>query len=1065
MRIESVTFKNLNSLSGEHTIDFTGPPLGTTGFFAITGPTGAGKTTIFDAICLALYGKTPRLTQSTDQIMTRHTASSFSRVRFRTGNSCYISRWSLHKARGKADGALQPQEMELAEIKENVPRSIQEGKTNVCQAVESITGLDFERFTRSMMLAQGDFASFLKANATERAELLERLTGSAIYTDLSIAAYQKNKEIKSQLEFLEKQKEHIIVLNEEQVKNLKKKQSSIAKQCKEIQKERKDIDRKLGLMRDLDKLEQKGKNVRIEMKNAVLEKEKTLPLVTEAERARKARRFSNNLDEIKRLSKEANTASGECDNLSRSLDAANREVESWGNKHKQAQKELDAAKTASQQAESTLQEAARLETSLSHNNAALERAEQSLVKNANKQKTLRQKLRTESDIIDTAASQLEQLDIERKDHAVLNIDQAVYMTNEFCTEAERLVKLNEEQGVLKLRLAQLAPDIETNNTNRVVVDKTPGSETTQEQVSRMQSLFEKSAAENRQYASLFTVSTVFTILDKHNQEFTAAQRHELVETLIKTELLHDGQGQHITEGPAGDFQNILQEMKSGLREGTKELRAMLQGLNTTAGAAEAACLERAYTEREYNVKSQEIITIKDKLQKLHQQIQTAAQQSGTFDDALAAPGEWKQAIIGELKNKNLTLEKQTGRREHLSSEIQNHKTNLEVIKNELHSLEALVVEETAETEKLRVESGHMQASKKKLLNNLPAAKFKTAVAKKLKQAETRLADAAEQMNKAAQTAAADKGLLESRRGEFEHIQKQLAGIKADLEAKLSATQFRSIEEVGKAMRTPEQIEELETRIQSAQQELEAKQKFLESIVAEYRELQTNVTWKQTAAELESAVEKLDEDYEANLKESGIIQERLDKNNADKTRREKLAGQIENTGHSAAKWALMNELIGSSSGRKFQKIAQNMTIDFLLALANEHLMRFGGRYKLKKALDKELELEIIDTWQANAVRPTSTLSGGELFTASLALALALSDLVAHTRKIDSLFLDEGFGSLDADLLETVLSALENLQSRGKVIGIISHVASLKERIPVQIQVRKMSHGHSTIDVTS
>jgi exonuclease SbcC len=163
------------------------------------------------------------------------------------------------------------------------------------------------------------------------------------------------------------------------------------------------------------------------------------------------------------------------------------------------------------------------------------------------------------------------------------------------------------------------------------------------------------------------------------------------------------------------------------------------------------------------------------------------------------------------------------------------------------------------------------------------------------------------------------------------------------------------------------------------------------------------------------------------------------------------------------WQQLNSLIGSADGAKYRKFAQGLTLDHLVYLANQQLERLHGRYQLARRSGGELELEVIDTWQADAARDTKTLSGGESFLVSLALALALSDLVSHKTSIDSLFLDEGFGTLDGETLEVALDALDNLNASGKMIGVISHVEALKERIPVQLKVHKsVGMGYSALD---
>ena len=160
---------------------------------------------------------------------------------------------------------------------------------------------------------------------------------------------------------------------------------------------------------------------------------------------------------------------------------------------------------------------------------------------------------------------------------------------------------------------------------------------------------------------------------------------------------------------------------------------------------------------------------------------------------------------------------------------------------------------------------------------------------------------------------------------------------------------------------------------------------------------------------------------------------------------------------------MNGLVGSAQGDKFRRFAQGLTLAHLVYLANQQLNRLHGRYQLQCQSSDTLALEVLDTWQADTVRDTKTLSGGESFLVSLALALALSDLVSAKTSIDSLFLDEGFGTLDNDTLEIALDALDNLNASGKMIGVISHVDTLKERIAVQIKVKKLSGlGVSCLD---
>jgi exonuclease SbcC len=136
---------------------------------------------------------------------------------------------------------------------------------------------------------------------------------------------------------------------------------------------------------------------------------------------------------------------------------------------------------------------------------------------------------------------------------------------------------------------------------------------------------------------------------------------------------------------------------------------------------------------------------------------------------------------------------------------------------------------------------------------------------------------------------------------------------------------------------------------------------------------------------------------------------------------------------------------------------------LVQLANAHLRNLYGRYIILKRKGEDLELDIVDTDQADNVRSMHTLSGGESFLVSLALALGLSDLAGRNANIRSLFIDEGFGTLDDQTLDIAITTLENLQAEGKTIGIISHVKELKERITAQIRVVKKGGGVSMVEV--
>jgi len=204
--------------------------------------------------------------------------------------------------------------------------------------------------------------------------------------------------------------------------------------------------------------------------------------------------------------------------------------------------------------------------------------------------------------------------------------------------------------------------------------------------------------------------------------------------------------------------------------------------------------------------------------------------------------------------------------------------------------------------------------------------------------------------------------------------------------------------------------------------------------------------------------------EANQRE-GALQQRLKEHKRRVNAAATLLKEIAQQEKSYLRWAKLDEIIGMADGKKFRVFAQGLTLKKLVYFANLHLERLNGRYLIEKNVKEDLDLNIIDTFQANNRRSMNTLSGGERFLVSLAMALGLSDLAGKDTRIESLFIDEGFGSLDDNSLDLALDTLENLQAQGKTIGIISHVKALKERIAIQIQVRKKGSGFSEITVST
>jgi DNA repair protein SbcC/Rad50 len=253
MKILAIRIKNLASLEGNTEIDFTAEPLCSAGIFAITGATGAGKSTILDALCLALYGKTPRYLQAKEtgieikdvqgstlsqgdvrSILRDGTADGFAEVDFKgTDGQYYRATWSVRRARNKAEGSMQADSVTLKNITSNI--DIPGRKPETLNEITRLVGLNFEQFTRSVLLAQGDFTAFMKANRDEKSSLLEKLTGTYIYSEISKKIFEKYKAEELLLRDLNVRKEGIITLTEEEVKALSADQELLESQITSLE--------------------------------------------------------------------------------------------------------------------------------------------------------------------------------------------------------------------------------------------------------------------------------------------------------------------------------------------------------------------------------------------------------------------------------------------------------------------------------------------------------------------------------------------------------------------------------------------------------------------------------------------------------------------------------------------------------------------------------------------------------------------------------------------------------------------------------------------------------------
>ncbi|WKX27366.1 AAA family ATPase [Tatumella ptyseos] len=284
---------------------------------------------------------------------------------------------------------------------------------------------------------------------------------------------------------------------------------------------------------------------------------------------------------------------------------------------------------------------------------------------------------------------------------------------------------------------------------------------------------------------------------------------------------------------------------------------------------------------------------------------------------------------------------------------------------------------------------------------------------------------------------------------------------------LQASRFADQQQFMAAILPESVVKDYQHKIEQAEQQIDrAKTRLQQAEQAVVQHNQTPPPLAQETGEILSAQRhQQQERYQQVLVQQGEVAQQLQADETLTQQQSSLIAMITERQVHLATWDHLNELIGSASGDKFRRFAQGLTLEHLVWLANQQLERLHGRYRLQRTERDLLELQVVDQWQADECRDTKTLSGGESFLVSLALALALSDLMSEKNHIDSLFLDEGFGTLDPATLDTALDALDSLNASGKMIGVISHVEAMKERIPIQINVKKVNGlGFSSLAIT-
>ncbi|MUI53342.1 AAA family ATPase [Aliivibrio fischeri] len=1211
MRILSLSFSNLNSLKGEWKIDFSASPFAENGLFAITGPTGAGKTTILDAICLALYHKTPRLggiSTSSNEIMTRGTAECSAEVEFEVKGKAYRAFWSQRRSRGKVDGNLQAATVELAEVDSEKVLATQVKKKD--ELINTITGLDFSRFTKSMMLSQGQFAAFLNADANDRAGLLEELTGTEIYGQISEKVHEHYTASKQKLAELKAKAEGVELLSEEDKQALIDEQTELQANQKQQQAQLVEWQAHVDWWNAEVKNQQQHQQA-IEHHQLALDKEKQaneqLHRLAQSEPAEKLRapyqlwqeaqtRFD---DVVKELSlTEVSHQQKTSDKLT---------LESHVTQLKQV---FDDIKMESKTLEALINDSVQpLDTKISQLTQQSQEKQQSIAHLTTRYEESHKKQQhltvTLSDVTETLAQLANYVEKHQSDvqlerylgqwkHQVSYIsqqDKEVSALNSKVTSAKAtldalLANMTKKETELQQAQVVVNTEMDALKAAELVLQQSQEKGTEAqlaEQVAaltnRHQYRVELTHVNNEYLRATKELQTLEIVHKTQSEEIQTleAQRTELgsqfkqleqqvidLTTLIeqegelakyRAELMKDkdcplcGSTHHplLEQSQSLDLNATMQRKKEAeqkraeIVEQGKSVREQLDSLKVKQEHCQSQCVQYqdivTSTQQQWSTLleatqltlslgdtdtiNQSIAECESLLTTLNEQVKQVRQADEKYraqqnqlqqaqhrldtvtagldydrkshqvaaqlqlDDSIKL--EQLQQHDAELKQQLVAEIEQTGFNAPKLAEIESWFTQKE---QDLQRIQQQISEQqrfTQQQQKLQSEHGHLSEQLSELTNQLQTAQAekvlltsdleqqkakrvelfgmqevkvaRSEMAEKLSDSEQRYQTEQQKLQILVQELAVIEGKLTSLKQSHANNDKLTTERSSVWKDALLHSPFETLELFQAALISEEerqQLLDLKTEIQQAIERTSALLDSAKHMKDQHYQMPKATEWQLMPKDtVESELAQVKSLSESLVKREGEIAQALRSDDERKTNQKALFEAIEAYQSEYDDIQYLHSLIGSQKGDKFRKFAQGLTLENLVYLANKQLTRLHGRYELKRKASDGLELQVLDTWQGDVVRDTKTLSGGESFLVSLALALALSDLVSHKTSIDSLFLDEGFGTLDSETLDMALDALDNLNASGKMIGVISHIEAMKERIPVQIKVTKRS----------
>jgi len=1078
MKILELRFKNLNSLYGEWIIDFTDPEYVSNGIFVLTGPTGAGKSTVLDAICLALYGSTPRLgkiTKSENGIMSRQTGECYAEVVFESQTGRFRCHWEQRRARKCAEGDLQSQEHHISDV--DTCKFIETKKSLVPGVIEEKTGMDFNRFTHSMLLAQGSFDAFLKADIEQKSKILEQITDTEIYSKISQRVHERRREEEDKLNLLQAEKSGITILEPEQEKEIEQELDVRKKEETDFNDKLVKTKESITWLNTIDKWKKEISSLSEEADKLQDDIDDFKPEREKLERARKASSLDGlyaKLTTIREQQLNDQEVLGTEEKLLPDLEkSAKKHAESF----KLAECQIIETKKELRDAEPIIQEILSLDQKLTEQKNTIDEKENTCEKCEAKIEDIKQDVLKERDKRAKVEKKLGLVNSYLKEYAqdkwlIRGLAGVEEQLGSLCSRQteinNRETDYKEASTVLYQAIKKLEECTEQCRNRKQKQENT--SKYLQQEKNVLSKLLSKSKLLSNQLLhkyrtkkkSLLCKMVFLSKLEKPEDyrgklgdvnpcPICGAKEHYFVEGNIS---IPDETEKEIEELTELITKSVDQEASIKKLEETEV--ATHKNLTDSEKLEAIAANDKKDAERVLLEKRNSLEKVRDDFTELKQDVSNKLRMLGILkipdDVSLLLESLEKRLEEWQLQSSEKTkIEKQIVE---LDSEIKSLDAIIKIqndrLSEERKTLETLKKKHAAESDKREELYGDKNPASEHI-------RLKKAVddAEKIEKKTRKLQDESQQKLNTANTR------VESLKIQINQRCPELKDAEDDFTETLAPVGFSDEKEFLEARLTTKQqntlsakAEELDGRQRDIKVRQEDREKRLDS------EINKKVTDK-TLEELEPQLEGYEEFLQQLRDEIASLKHKLSENKASKKREKEKQAAIDVQEKECKRWNKLHSLIGSADGKKYRNFAQGLTFKLMVSHTNRQLGKMTDRYLLILDDERPLELNVIDNYQAGEIRSTKNLSGGESFIVSLALALGLSKMASRKVRVDSLFLDEGFGTLDEESLETALETLSGLQHEDKLIGIISHVSALKERISTQITVTPISGGRSSL----